>query len=125
VVSSRLLMNPTSSWYLPKCCRRQLIPISGYRASDVFLFFIFFAFTMLLVLLGTYALRLYCTGYVPKIFLVAVAHSMPVRLIMRRYCARRYSAPLVTFFGMYTILPYPLLPLLSSPCDRAAQGSKP
>ena len=90
-------MNPTSSEYLHKCVAVATGgPISGFIVlPDVFLFFIFFAFTMLLVLLGTYALRLYCTGHVPKLFLVAIAHSMPVRLIMKRYCARRY------FFGTF------------------------
>jgi hypothetical protein len=93
-------------------------------AAGVFLFFVFYALAMLLVLILIYAMRLYYAGYVrlpfdltasalplvckghvliicsqvPKIFLVASAHSLPASRIVKNVLARRQSALAVCAF---------------------------
>ena len=59
--------------------------------TGVYLFFIFFGLSMLLLLIVTAGLRLYWAGRVPKILLVAVAHSVPPSTIIRRVISRRCS----------------------------------
>jgi len=61
----------------------------GDEASGVYQFFVFFGISMLLVHLSLGVGKLWITGYVPKILLVAKAHSVPPQTIFLRVCARR------------------------------------
>ena len=58
---------------------------------------------MLVVLLLIYVLRLYYAGYAPKIFLVAVAHSVPVSQIIKRVLARRHVNRWEAFLHLRTL----------------------
>jgi|EP00966_Prymnesium_polylepis_P099570 hypothetical protein len=59
------------------------------RNQGVYTFFLFFALALLLFLLATTIVRLYYAGYVPKIFLVATAHSLPAHKVLERVLTRR------------------------------------
>ena len=62
------------------------------RNSGVYLFFIFFAIAMLLLLLVIYIANLYVAGRVPKFLLAARAHGVPPWTILRNVLARRQGA---------------------------------
>ena len=66
------------------CCLLCCVIVAG-----IYLFFVFFGLVMLLLLLITGSVRLWVEGYVPKIVLVARAHSMPLSSIFLRVLARR------------------------------------
>jgi hypothetical protein len=61
----------------------------GETASGVYLFFIAFALGMLVLLLVGGLVRVYFEGNLPKLFLIAQAHSVPVSKIFFRVAARR------------------------------------
>lgn len=57
--------------------------------AGLFLFFIFFGLSMLLMQFIAGFSRLYAEGYVPKFLLLARAHSLPLSLLVRRVLWRR------------------------------------
>ena len=61
----------------------------GSTSTGVYLFFIFFGLSMLLVQLMIVTAKLYTVGYVPKILLVARAHSVSPRTILYNVMARK------------------------------------
>ena len=61
----------------------------GDTASGVYLFFIAFAMGMLVLLLVGGLVRIYFEGHLPKLFLIARAHSVPVSKVFLRVAARR------------------------------------
>ena len=61
----------------------------GRNPKGVYLFFIFFGLSMLLVLLIVACTNLYVTGNLPKVLLVAQAHSVPLSTIVQRVSARK------------------------------------
>ena len=67
---------PDCVWEMPRCV-------------GVYLFFVFFALGMLLILLVIGAARLFYAGYVPKVVLVATSHSIGVSQIAKKILRRR------------------------------------
>jgi len=63
----------------------------GETASGIYVFFIFFGLGMILLQLVIGAFKLWLTGRVPKIFLVAKAHSVSPLTIIRRIVTRRFN----------------------------------
>eukprot|EP00966_Prymnesium_polylepis_P029703 690104-Prymnesium_polylepis.1 len=61
----------------------------GDDSQGIYLFFIFFGLSVLLLQLMIGAVRLYLAGHVPTIILVAKAHSVPLSTIVARISARR------------------------------------
>ena len=61
----------------------------GLALSGLYLFFIFFALTMLLLQLVIAVIKLWITGHGPKFLLVAQAHAVPISTILQRLCARK------------------------------------
>jgi len=61
----------------------------GDAASGVYVFFLFFGLSMLLLQVIVGALKLWFTGHLPRIFLVAKAHSVSPSTIVRRVASRR------------------------------------
>jgi len=61
----------------------------GGTANGVYLFFIFFGLSMLLLLLVVSVINLYVTGRVPKLLLVARAHAVSPATILKRMLGLR------------------------------------
>jgi hypothetical protein len=61
----------------------------GEDPRGVYLFFIFFGLVMLLLLIIAASFKLWVTGRVPKILLVAFAHSVSPMTILRKVLMRR------------------------------------
>ena len=59
-------------------------------SAGVYLFFIFFGLSMMLLQLVIGAVNLYLTGRVPKILLVAKAHGLSPWHIIKKVASRRY-----------------------------------
>jgi hypothetical protein len=73
-----LLSLPDCVWEMPRCVH-----------VGVYLFFVFFALGMLVILLVVGATRLFYAGYVPKVVLVATSHSIGVSQIAKKILRRR------------------------------------
>ena len=61
----------------------------GDDSSGLYLFFVFFGLSMVLLQFVIAVVRLYVAGYVPKILLVARAHSVSPWTITKRVMIRR------------------------------------
>lgn len=70
--------------------RCALMPLISICLAGVHLFFVVFGMCMILLLILITAVRFYISGNVPKILLVASAHSVSPWTIGRRVFARRH-----------------------------------
>ena len=79
------------------CTIRAGAPIISLHPSlcftGVYLFFIFFGLGMLLLMVLVTLVKLFVTGYVPKILLVAEAHGVPLSSIVFNVGSRRFARP--------------------------------
>ena len=97
--------------------------LSTLSLSGVFVFFIVYALGLLLVLLVIAIMRLYYAGYVPKVLLIANAHSVPVSKIIQRVVSRRQPPRHPAFRAhSYSFLPWSLP---AHACCRAGPDPRP
>ena len=59
--------------------------------TGVYLFFVFFGLSMMLLQLVVGAVKLYITGRVPKLLLVAQSHSIPPSTLVQKVAIRRHA----------------------------------
>ena len=59
--------------------------------SGVYLFFVFFGLSMLLLQIIIGLIKLWFTGYVPKLLLVARSHSVSPSNIIKTLVTRKYG----------------------------------
>jgi hypothetical protein len=72
----------------------------------VYRFFIGFGLGMVLLLVLAIPLQLYFAGNVPRLLLVARAHSVPLSLVVRRVLTRRHSILLIRLALLLPVTPF-------------------